>query len=410
VPGLQSLGRTVEEAHPGTRTAINLGGVSTGEVARGDVIAPPGLFVPTKIMDVELTLLPSAGAPLQHDDPVHVFHGASEVAGHVRVIGQSVIAPGTQGPVQIRLDHPIVVVARDRIVLRQPSPARTIGGGTVLDPHPPGRRKRLWPETLARFEALAEGAPEDIAYHMLLEHEPCTATELRPQDTGLEPAELETAMQVLLDAGRVRHVGQRLITDAGWRRLRTTAESNLAEYHRTHSLRAGMPSEQLRERLRLPAEVHVAFVDAATKDGWLVRADGALALAAHSVTFDGQQQSAIDSLLRRYADEPYSPPSAREAEQAVGADVVAALVAQGDLVSTGGDVLFGAAAFEDLKAGVLAHIDEHGEITVADVRDRFGTSRKYALALLEYLDRMRVTRRIGDARVRGASVARESDS
>jgi selenocysteine-specific elongation factor len=407
VRGLQSLGESVETARPGTRTAINLVGIGTDDIARGDVVAPPGLFAPTSIMDVEISLLPSAPAPLSHDDPVHVFHGAAEVAGHVRVIGGSEIAPGNAGPVQIRLDRPIVVVARDRLIIRQPSPAQTIGGGVVLDPHPPGRRKRLWTETVQRFEALTSASPEEIAYHMLLEREPCAPGDLLPQDSGLEAREMESALTALLDASRIRPLGQLLITDAGWRRLRQAAESLLNEYHATHPLRPGMPSEQLRERLRLEPDVYVAFVDSAVAEAWLTRNGGVMALAVHSVAFDDEQQRAIAELLERFGRSPFSPPSAREAEEAVGAEVVAALVDQGDLVSTGGDVLFGADAFEQLKAGVLEHLDEHGKVTVADVRDRFSTSRKYALALLEYLDRQRVTRRIGDERVRGPGAGKE---
>lgn len=157
--------------------------------------------------------------------------------------------------------------------------------------------------------------------------------------------------------------------------------------------------EELRERLGLAPEAFAAVLAAAVAAGWLVRDGDTVRLSRHQVRFGADQQARAEALLARFRAAPYTPPSAKEAEALAGAGVVAALVARGDLVAVGGDVLFDRATYDRLVAAVTEHIQAHGAITVAEVRDRFGTSRKYALALLEHLDRIRVTRRVGDNRV-----------
>jgi selenocysteine-specific elongation factor len=297
-----------------------------------------------------------------------------------------------------------VIAARDRFVLRQPSPARTIGGGVVLDPHPPGRRRRLRPETLDHFAALTSGSDVDIAYAKISEIEPCLPDDLRPEDTGLDAESRDAAVEQLVAQGRVRRVGPLLMTDAGWNSMRTRCLEALRHYHATHPLRGGMPQEELRERLAVPSDIHAALLEAARDEGWLTYAGGSVALPSHTVVFSDAQQAEVDKLMAHFRAQPFTPPSAKEAVAAVGEDVVAALIARGDLVSTaGGEVLFERQAYDEMVAGVLDHLETHGEITVADFRDRFSTSRKYALALLEHLDRIRVTRRVGDTRVRAGS-------
>jgi selenocysteine-specific elongation factor len=243
---------------------------------------------------------------------------------------------------------------------------------------------------------------------MLFEREPCDAAELHPAETGLEPDVRDTALSALEASGRARSLGGLWFTDEGWTRVTERAQAELRRYHSRMPLRPGIPPEELRERLSLEGAAFAAVVAAGVEDGWLVREDGALRLPTHAVAFapDIEQRSA--GLMRQFRDKPYTPPSTKGAEAAVGGDVVAALVQRGDLVQASPDVLFSREAFDEMQRGVLSHIDANGQVAVADVRDRYDTSRKYALALLEYLDRQRVTRRVGDARVRGPAAQRDA--
>ena len=412
--GLHGYGQPVELAMPGTRTAINLAGLSTEQLRRGDVVAPPGLYTPTQLIDVEVELLAArdgagydAGygkrsAGITHDTLVHLFHGAAEIPAHVRVIDAQLIPPGGRGPAQLRLAQPAVLVAGDRFVLRQPSPGLTIGGGVVLDPHPAGRRRRFRATTVDHFVALSAGTAEDRLYALVAEREPCRAEALPAQDTGLDDAERATVLAQLAQSGRLvplGPLGELWITAAGWHSLKGRIEALLSDFHVKNPLRAGMQLEELRTRLGLTAEVFSRVLARAAAEGWAAAAGEVAHLPQHEVSFDRHTRAAVDDLLARFRADPYAPPAEHEAREAVGKAAVAALVARGELVAVGGDVLFTADTFEVLKAGVLEHIAAHGQVTVADVRDRFGTSRKYALALLEYLDKVRVTRRVGDARV-----------
>ncbi|RIL12566.1 selenocysteine-specific translation elongation factor [bacterium] len=399
VRGTQSHGRAVDRARPGTRTALNLVGVEAAAITRGMVVCHPGTYRPTRLFDGTLEVLADA-APVTHDLAVNVFHGAAEIAGHVRVIGRREIAPGASGAVQIRLAAPAVVAAGDRFVVRLPSPSRTVGGGTVLDPHPGVRRRRFRPTVVDRFDDLATRDPAVVVWHMLAEREPCRAERLEATDLGIEPDVRDATLANLAAAGRVLALGDQWITDAGWQTLRQRIERILSRYHARYPLRVGPPLEALREQANLPAAAFGAVIERAVVEGWLARRGDTLHLPTHAVRFSAEEASGVADLMARYRDEPFKGPSRKDAEAAVGAAVLGALIACGDLVPVGPDVLFDRPAYTALRDGVLAHLDARGTITVADLRDRFETSRKYALAVLEHFDRLRITRRVGDLRMR----------
>jgi selenocysteine-specific elongation factor len=399
IRGLQSHGSAVDQAAPGTRSALNLSGLDAAEIQRGAVVVRPGDYRPSELIDVSLRVLASASVAVGHDMGLHFFHGASEIPAFVRVIGGREIAPGETGPAQLRLSRPAVVAAGDRFVLRQPSPGATIGGGLVLDPRPTGRRRRFFEPVLERFRALTEGDPAERAWHLLAEREPCPAQALQPPDTGLEPAEREAALRRLAETGRALELGGIWITDRGWARLRRRAEIVLARHHARFPLRAGPPPEELRERLRLSPDAFGPVLQGALAEGWMQRSGSTLHLPSHRVAFDAGQSAKVDTLLARFRSDPFKPPSFKESEEFLGAALLEALLARGDLVQCSSEVLFDQEAFEALRAGAIEQARTAGQVTVADLRDRFDTSRKYALALLEHLDRLRVTRRVGDLRV-----------
>jgi len=405
---VQSHGRAVERALPGRRTAVNLAGLAASDVRRGDVVTRPEQYVPTRLIDLALRVLPDAPAPVRHDAQAVVFHGAAEVPAHVRVIGARSILPGDTGPAQLRLARPIVVCAGDRLVIRQPSPARTIGGGVVLCPHPRSRWRRHRAPTARRFSELASGRATHVTWHALAQHEPCPAERLRPCDTGLEADRRAAALDELVRSGRAVRLGALWITDSGWASLADRARAALAAYHETHPLRSGMAAEELRARLALAPEAFAAVCARAADEGWLLRDGASVRAREHGVELSAEQQAAADRLLARYKAAPFRPPSAKEAEAAVGPAVLTSLLERGDLVAVGGDVLFDRATYDALRQAVLQHLRSAGRITVADVRDRFDTSRRYALALLEHLDRTRLTRRTGDVHVLAGPAAADN--
>lgn len=414
IRGLQTHKQKVEVAVPGSRVAVNLAGVTLDELRRGDVVSLPGLFRPTRLLDAQLDLLPDAPRALRHNAGLDFFTAASEIPGHVRLLGVQELVPGASAWVQIALDEPTVIARNDRFVLRQPSPSLTIGGGTVLDPHPPRRLRRFRAETVQRLETLAHGTPAEIMLAAVQRLEPVEAREAS-QQSGLGDG-AQAALAELLAAGSVIVLGQPptavsiatpqslIASPSGWGALIDRLAEVAADYHRAYPLRAMMPREEARARLGrggkpMPPKMFNLLVEEAVARGRVVAAEAGLRRADHQVRYSPAQQQAVDRLLAAVRAQPYTPPSVAEAIAQVGPDVFGSLVEQGQLVRVSDDVLFGGDIYRDMVDRIIARLRANGRITVAEVRDMFGASRKYALALMEHLDARNVTRRVGDERV-----------
>jgi len=412
IRGLQTHKEKIDQAVPGSRVAVNLTGVGKDEVLRGDVVTTPGWLRPTLLVDCQLRYLPDAPVPLKHNTRVDFFSGAAETYARVRLLGTRALLPGEEGWVQLRLEKPVALTKGDRFIIRQPSPSVTIGGGRVVNPFPGRRHRRFRADVMERLETLAHGTPEEILLQDLERWQPCEARDLfRNSNLSLQQAqeslrELVGDQQVFVldSAGPGLRDASFLITRSGWGALRERLEALLKGYHGQFPLRAGMPREEVKSRLaayvaRLPSRLFNEIVDRAVAEGWLAEAESVLRLSAHQIAFTPKQQQAVDYLLYTFRQEPYTTPSVTKCEEQVGGEVLSALIEQGNLLKLNEDVIFLVETYQDMHSRVLTHLREHGSITVAQVRDMFGTSRKYALALLGYLDEKRVTRRVGDERV-----------
>ncbi len=423
IRGLQTHKRKIERAVPGSRVAINLSGVRTAQLQRGLVVTLPGLLRPTQLVDLRLRLLPDAPAPLKHSQEVDFFCGAAEVVARTRLLDAEVIPLGGEGWVQVRLREPVAVAAGDRFILRQPSPSRTLGGGRVVNPHPKRHHRRFRHETIARLETLARGQPEDVLLQALQEREPGGAREAVAA-SGLGGAAIG-ALDKLLSTGQLSFLGvseevvraaqavasnRYLVSSAGWQHLKQRLQSVLVDYHNQHPLRLGMPREELKSRLQprraWPGRLFNELVGRAVAEGVVVEAEEFIRTAAHVVRFSPEQQKQVDALLGRFRAQPYTPPSVAEATvslapsgASIGPDVLQALIEAKTLTRVNEGVLFLAETYHEMVERIVAHLRSEGSITVAQVRDMFATSRKYALPLMEHLDERRVTRRVGDKRV-----------
>ena len=405
IRGLQTHKRRIERAVPGSRVAINLAGVGKDQLRRGDVVTTPGWLKPTQLVDVRLRYLADAPRPLRHNAMLKFFSGSAEVVAKARLLDSEAIPPGEEGWVQLRLAKPTALVKGDRFIVRQPSPPLTVGGGVVVDPHP-RRHRRFNPEVIERLEALAYGTPQEVLLQLLQVKEPCPARELIER-SGLTDQVATEALQGLLAQGRVLVLdsgGQYLVSQRGWEALLRDLTSILGDYHRRHPLHRGMPRGELREHLRrrirgLSAKLFNEMMARAAKEGKLVEEGALVRLPEHQVRFTPDQQRRVDQLLAAFERNPYAPPSVAEAEATVGPEVLNALIEEGRLVKVSENVLFLAETYEEMVERVIARLRREGRITVAQVRDMFGTSRKYALALMEHLDERKVTERVGDERV-----------
>ena len=388
IRGLQRHNRPADTVGPGSRVAANLGGVDKGDIARGDVLARPRSVQPVRRADARLRVLGSAPAPLRHGAEVLLHTGTAEVGGRVIVLEGDGLAPGSEGWVQLYLDRPIAAAEGDRFVLRVPSPAMTVAGGTFVDVAP---RKHPRHDSAVR-ESLARRAAGNV-----LEEE------LRKYPRGVTvTALLKATIAPDSDVGRLsaRRFGDWIYSVEAWSAIASRATDELRAYHGAFPLRPGMGREELRSRLGVPAASFGAVVQGLVEDGRAVERNGSLAAPGHKVALETEAGPA-SALLLVLGRQPFAPPSLPEAMQETGAsaEIVRALAQRGDIVRVSDDVAFTKSAYESAIALVKEIVAATGSVTVAQLRDRMGASRRPVLALLEHLDAQRVTRRVGDARL-----------
>lgn len=403
IRGLESHGREVKTAHPGSRTAVNISGVDVDDVERGDVVAHPGDYQPTRRLDVRFRLLPDAMKPLRHNTQAKLFLGAGEVMARIRLLGDEVLAPGQEGWLQLEVPEAVVALRGDRYILRRPSPSETMGGGIVLDPHPEFRHKRFDEGVLHRLESLAGGDPQDII-RQILGASGVMARESLIIQSNLDPERASRTIQDLVQSGDALILQKEELSDQliarkdYWRSTLEEVEDDIRGYHARFPLRLGMPSEELKSQLQLPEEIFQAALETLYEQERLTQKGPVIALPDHDISFTAEQKAQVRKLMERFNHNPYSPPTIDECVEAVGEDVYRALVSLGELVPVSDEVVFEQESYQEMVAEIKSWLGDKGTITVAEARDHFGSSRRYVLALLEHLDTRGVTVREGDFR------------
>ncbi|KAA3643267.1 MAG: selenocysteine-specific translation elongation factor [Chloroflexi bacterium] len=399
IRGLQTHKEQVEEAVPGSRTAVNISGVDTDQLARGQLVAHPGSYEATRRLDVHFRLLPDVSQPLAHNTEVKLFVGAAEVIGRVRLLGVKELAAGDEGWLQLELRDPVVAARNDRYILRRPSPGETLGGGVVVDPHPTGRHKRFDGDVIKRLETLSAGTPRDVLLQAALSLGIATPKDVI-EGSKLSREAAEQAIKDLVSSGDLLELDEAklLVATTYWNGLQKRVLSDVENYHQENSLRLGMSREELKSRLKLANNAFNALTGKLVEQDLLVESGPLVHLPGHEVSFSAQQQKFVEGLLGQFAANPMSPPSVKQSIEAVGEDVYRALVDLGQLLEVSAEVVFRVEDYERMLADVKGMIEQNGSVTVAQVRDKFNTTRRYVLAFLEYLDTVGITVRDGDAR------------
>lgn len=423
VRGLQTHKEEVERAVPGSRVAINLSGIDKSQLERGDIVTSPGWLRATTLVDVQLRYLPEvlwpdlgqfAQRPLRHNTQLKFYTGAAEVMARVRLLGSEALLPGQTGWVQLELQEPLALVEGDRYIVRLPSPPTTVGGGIVVDPNPGRKHRRFRPEVVDRLETLADGHPSAVLLQTLEREGPTVVRDLL-QASRLGEGVSEALIQ-LLEEGQALLLAERedqeppsweeiassrrwIVSAEWWSKLIARAISELSAYHDSFPLRRGMPREALRSSLHLKPQVFDAAMAQASIEGKIVDEGATVRLPSHTVRFTADQKRQVGALLARFLDQPYAPPSVKESIDLVGEGVLNVLLNRGELVQVSPDVLFLSETYEEMVRRVEERIQRQGSVTLAEVRDMFDSSRKYVQALLEHLDEVGVTKRVGDKRV-----------
>jgi selenocysteine-specific elongation factor len=399
IRGLQQHNRPVDEARPGSRTAVNLSGLDHSQVRRGDVLALPGTLPASRRLDARLLVLPGV-QPLRHHQRLLMYHETAEVMIELTLLERDELRGGEAGWVQLFASEPVVAVDGDRFILRVPSPAATVAGGAIVD-SAPRRHRRRDPAVLTELANRERADPATAAVLELGKHRwGLVETELGGR-LGLTPTRMAEILAPVLDRGVVRRLASRWLTRDQWERSVSLVTSGLASYHEAQPLRRGMPKEELRSRTGIPPALFADLLTVLADERTVVELGGEVALLAHRPALTVDQETALGAFLAELEGQPFSPPPLPDLvrRHQLTPALLQYLVADGRVVRVNDETAFARSAYEDAVRRLRVHLSDHRTLTVAAARDVLGSSRRYVLPLLEWLDAQKITRRVGDDRI-----------
>lgn len=406
IRGLQSQKQKEEIVYAGSRCAVNISGVDVAQIHRGDVLVLPGFYKTTCRFDAKLELLSAEGNSLKHADEVKLFTGTTETVARVRLLGMDEVKPGEQGWVQLDTVYPVVVQRGDRFVIRQPSPAMTLGGGSVIEPHPVQRYKRFDERTIQRLKQTQEGTINDLILQTLNSYGLLTVNAVA-EKIGKNIDQVKSIVNQMQAENLIinfvanpskRETGILLASKIYWDEQQVKLLNLLSAFHQSNPFKKGLPMEEIKSRLKLDTKEFVILMEDALRNQKIAQAGSLIAKFDHRIEFDPEQKRKIEILLKAFAQSPLSPPSPKESINAIGEELYTALKNTSELIQVSEDVVFSKQGYESLTRTLVDYLHQKNQITVAEFRDVSGTSRKYSLAFLEHSDQIGLTIREGDYR------------
>lgn len=410
VRSLQVHGQKVEQARAGQRTAVNVTGLEVDEVKRGSVLSTPKSLTPSYRLDIRLLLLKSAPKPLKNRTRVRMYLGTDEILGRVRLLDREELETGEEAYAQLELEEQVVAGKGDRFVIRSYSPMRTIGGGTVIDANAP-KHKRFRPEIQELLATIEMGTPDELIDQFLAGKNGLFTMEELVTATGLTRADVEQNLSKLVDNHQVKFIAKDksnlLVSNQVYQKWGLETQNMANAYHQEHPLREGYPKEELRSRKYsfISNKNFPYLLSSMEMDGFIRLFEKTVA----NVEFTGQlpenHQKRLESMAAQIKEGGFQPPSWAEVAKSHPIkdtevqEYLHYLLRQGELVKIGEDLYFPAKQYEEAKQLIISFLRENKEISVGQTRDLLQTSRKFALPLLDSLDRERLTRRVGDNRV-----------
>ena len=406
IRNLQVHGKKVDTAYAGQRVAINLANVKKTDIQRGDAVVKPGSVRVSRMLDVRLQNLKDSGRIIKNDSQVHLFHGAAELLAKVVLFGQEELKPGQSCYAQLRLTEPIASKNGDRFVIRFFSPLETIGGGVILDDQP--RRHKRSDSTIRNVLQIKEsGSRDDLTIQLLREFGTRlpTANQLVAK-LQREEADIAQELELLCSQGHAlqplpgRYAAASTI-DKVWK----DCEELLLLYHKQNPLHAGIKSAELRQKLckGLDQTCADALISVLRQEGKIRKTADCYALSDFTVTLTKRQRNIRDKVLKIYTSAGIETPITEHImeqfptnERAEFKQVLESLISTGELVLLTPQICL----YKDTYAAVLdaakAHFAANDSLTLAQLRDLLNTSRKYSQAIIEYFDKLHITRKEGD--------------
>ncbi len=411
VRSIQVHGDKQDRAGAGQRVAVNITGIEKGEVSRGNVVATPGSLKPWHRIDVKLHLLKSSPRPLKTRTRVRVYLGTEEILSRIVLLDQDELQPGEDCYAQLMLEKLAVSAKNDRFVIRSYSPMLTIGGGKIIDPCA-RKHKRFKPEVVESLKMREKGTPSELAEQFLNIHKTMLAGEEIEPLMDMDPNQRQEVLAGLIANNRVKGI-------EGNPNLYTTTDNyqhwmeevtRLVEaYQLQYPLREGFPKEELRSRKfpKLSSKQFQQLLQALEKDGYIKLYAQVLSTPSFNPQPNDNQKKIIDELVRAFEKAEFQPPNwpdiciRLKIDQNQANEILQYLLKMGTLVKITENIFFHRQTLDRAQSTIREYLQQHGEISIGGARDALQTSRKYTLPLLEYFDKKKLTRRVGDIRVAG---------
>lgn len=406
IRNLQVHGKNVNTAYAGQRVAINLAGLKKTDIQRGDAVAKPGSVRISRMLDVRLQNLKDSDRVIKNDSQVHLFHGAAVLLAKVVLFGREELKPGESCYAQLRLTEPIAAKNGDRFVIRFFSPVETIGGGVILDDQP-RRHKRSDPKIQEILAIKESGSREDLTVQLLAEFgtKLPTAAQLMAK-LQREEADIEEELQQLCSRGRaVEPMPGRYLEASTIDRVWVQCKEILEAYHKQNPLHAGIKAAELRQKLFKGMEQPRAdaLLGVLHQEGKLRRITDRYALTDFEIVLTKRQRNIREKLLKIYQDSGIETPITDHImeeyptnERTDARQVLESLVSSGELVMLIPQICLHADTYAAICEAAKVHFAEHDSLTLAQLRDLLNTSRKYSQAIIEYFDKVHITRKEGD--------------
>ncbi|MGB7574401.1 MAG: selenocysteine-specific translation elongation factor [Thermodesulfobacteriota bacterium] len=414
VRNLQVYNRSVERAVAGERTAVNLQGIETSAIERGDVLIRPNTLRPTQLIEAYLEYLPDAPRPLKHRTKARFHIGTALTHASVFLLDREELSPGEAGFVQLRLERPVVALPQDRFVIRGSAAIQTVGGGTILDSHP-DKHRRFSPSVIADLSLLKDGTNEQ-ALRQHIRHSGMGGITLEDLSNRVEvsPGEIQENIRKMAEKGDLLFIDPeklKVIEKGQYQGLRELVLAQLGEFHRRSPMKSGLSKEEL--RTKLPPEVDIKLfqilINQLIQSKDVVLEKDKLRLPVHQIS-SADEKGLVKRVEASVLKGGLQPPSPKELseewserEEEVRA-IFEHLTHEGVLVKIKGEIYVHRVSFENLKEELVAYLKSHQEITTPQFKEMTRASRKYAIPLIEYFDQSKLTLRIGEKRVlRGSS-------
>jgi selenocysteine-specific elongation factor len=411
VRNIQVHEQPVKSAFAGQRVAVNLSNIKVDELKRGDVVAEKDCMESSMMLDCRLNYLKDAERPMDNRNRVRVYHGTSEILGRVVILDRENLNPGDTSLVQLRLEKPLSALGGDKYVIRTYSPMVTVGGGTIIDPNPP-KRKRFDNAAIEELLTREKGSPEQVIEQIIYKNSSIFPdVDMIAKLSGRKASSIQEIVGGLIADNKVMaftaNEGAFYAHTSYMSSLMEQMTALLKEFHEKNPLKCGMAKEEVKSRIFEGNVRQKVFDDILEQyeDRKVIKVTSKyISLYSFQIYLNTVQDSIKQAMLKAYSNSGIDAPKPDEMISSFGKEIINArmvfelLLDTGELIRINEEMVLSKGVYNQACDALKSFAGKNGEITLAQYRDLLNTSRKYAVSLLEYFDQVRITRRIGDKR------------